>query len=459
MAEDAVIRSGDMLVYAMKDGHVVHVSDAKRGLECDCTCPVCGDRLIAKQGKERKWHFAHESGGECAAAPETALHRLAKDIFLEAKSMLVPELKAQFHSTIYTVVPRHCGRISNVAAESGHGDVRPDIDLILDGYPCFVEVFVTHAVDGEKLAKLKKFDAAVLEVDLSGVPRNIPRSVLQRMLLDSVKFSRWLYHPKREAFIREKQRERDEAARRREEAMQRRKAEERQREIAARTQLILGRMQADVDDIVIDVLTQMHNDRMERKRQEDLKRKREEWQRRLEAEAAWEERTGVSAIRPLEFDRPTPAEAFEYLAKEVDVFDHVMRFFDERKIARAAAEEYSAILGQMTDSDRLLSIHRCYRCGGTLINFPWIKGKDGRFLYVCSECGEVWMIEDNPRRGLDFVPVGMVLCPDCGSSMVCSQNGRSLEWHCEVNPDGHRNVRRRIQSDMVRPPAGNGACV
>lgn len=41
MAEDVDIRSGDMLVYAMKDGRVVHVSDVKHGLECGCICLVC----------------------------------------------------------------------------------------------------------------------------------------------------------------------------------------------------------------------------------------------------------------------------------------------------------------------------------------------------------------------------------------------------------------------------------
>lgn len=59
---------------------MIDIFDAKNGLKCECTCICCGDRLIARQGSIKEWHFAHESGADCAGGVESALHLAAKQI-------------------------------------------------------------------------------------------------------------------------------------------------------------------------------------------------------------------------------------------------------------------------------------------------------------------------------------------------------------------------------------------
>ena len=35
---------------ALKEGKLVYIDDVERGLKCGCTCPACGEALIARKG-------------------------------------------------------------------------------------------------------------------------------------------------------------------------------------------------------------------------------------------------------------------------------------------------------------------------------------------------------------------------------------------------------------------------
>ena len=45
------------------DGGMVYVDDVPNGLACNCICPHCKERLLARHGTERAHHFAHFSKG------------------------------------------------------------------------------------------------------------------------------------------------------------------------------------------------------------------------------------------------------------------------------------------------------------------------------------------------------------------------------------------------------------
>ena len=70
----------ELLTYAFSsNGNFVHIDQVANGLACDCFCPSCKERLIAKNGgMKRIHHFAHASGVDCDKAYETMLHQLAK---------------------------------------------------------------------------------------------------------------------------------------------------------------------------------------------------------------------------------------------------------------------------------------------------------------------------------------------------------------------------------------------
>ncbi len=49
-----------LLPYGQKNGHLIHISEVKRG-RTDLVCPYCQQTLIARKGKQLAHHFAHET--------------------------------------------------------------------------------------------------------------------------------------------------------------------------------------------------------------------------------------------------------------------------------------------------------------------------------------------------------------------------------------------------------------
>ena len=83
---------GDSLVYANDSaGALRHVDEVANGSACGCTCPACGQPLIARNGGSvRAHHFAHE-GGSCDWAAEAVVSLIIQDVVLDACSMCLPE--------------------------------------------------------------------------------------------------------------------------------------------------------------------------------------------------------------------------------------------------------------------------------------------------------------------------------------------------------------------------------
>ena len=69
-----------LLTYALNlIGNLVYIDEVDTGQLCNCYCPSCKEKLVAKNGgMKRVHHFAHASGVDCENAYETMLHQLAK---------------------------------------------------------------------------------------------------------------------------------------------------------------------------------------------------------------------------------------------------------------------------------------------------------------------------------------------------------------------------------------------
>ena len=42
------------MIYALQDNNLVHISDVPSGSQCNCFCPACGGKLIAKKGEIKR---------------------------------------------------------------------------------------------------------------------------------------------------------------------------------------------------------------------------------------------------------------------------------------------------------------------------------------------------------------------------------------------------------------------
>lgn len=198
-------------------GQIIDIKDASNGLGCNCLCSCCGDRLIAKQGEFKGWHFAHESGADCAGARESALHEAAKQIikqeqlvhigkydlitktvleldehlmFFEnqfghresCKEMLlnssVQELSKFTETNILQEISASielCSKehlsLVDIELEKRISDVGiiPDISCFFDNQPLLIEIVVTHQCDQSKIDKLKTLNIPVIEIYLTSL--------------------------------------------------------------------------------------------------------------------------------------------------------------------------------------------------------------------------------------------------------------------------------------------------
>lgn len=166
-----------------KDGKVVYIKDAKNGLACECFCPGCKHALIAKNGgTKREYHYAHLNAVECEHGYQSALHYMAKDLFLEMEYLVfVKDGKTVKH------------KIDSVELEYKLGSIIPDILITCDGKQFIIEIFVTHAVDDEKKEKIKSLRISAIEIDLSRFKNDlIDKETLKQELQNTDNFS-WVY--------------------------------------------------------------------------------------------------------------------------------------------------------------------------------------------------------------------------------------------------------------------------
>lgn len=193
---------------------MVTAVDVDKGLACNCTCVACDAPLIARQGQERIWHFAHHREANCPYATEAAIHWMAKQMISERGGLFVPhrELSKTVHgkhhvwSETLSVNVQEAGFQSimacsiekNIGGRSPElGCRRPDLVARLNGLPLAIEIYNTHAVDFEKSRWLEKNGFSVLEIDVSDLaplPTDAYKDVLEHRLFGTAQYSLWLAH-------------------------------------------------------------------------------------------------------------------------------------------------------------------------------------------------------------------------------------------------------------------------
>lgn len=148
---------------------VLHINEAERGSSCNCICPECGTKLVAKKGLINQHHFAHLNGKECKNATETVLHKLAKEIIGENSEIYLDE------NNIF--------KYDNSIFEKKYDSFIPDAIISNNSEKYFVEIIVTNEIDWEKEQKLKQTGIKALVIDLSLVERDIKKINLEKEVL------------------------------------------------------------------------------------------------------------------------------------------------------------------------------------------------------------------------------------------------------------------------------------
>ncbi len=186
------------LTYALdSSGKMVHISNVKRGLSCDCRCPKCNELLVAKLGHEggRQAHFAHHKGSNCYGSYMSALHKLAEQIIEGEKAVMAPAYKS---------IDKQKLSFEHVEVEQRveRKDLQPDIvGVTSNGLRWFIEIRNTHEVDEDKRAKLIESKITCLEIDV----RDQTLENLKSFLLESTESREWINNPIYDKKIRDEQ--------------------------------------------------------------------------------------------------------------------------------------------------------------------------------------------------------------------------------------------------------------
>lgn len=181
---------------------------AESGLACGCTCPGCGTQLVIRQGTKRR-HFAHYRCPASQSCVESAIHKAAIQVLLEAKQLRVPEKKMVasittkdgfFHSGEQIQADARSIRFENVAAEVNMaideiGLVRPDVVGYRNGRQLLVEMCFRHAVDDEKREKLRQLGFPVIEINLSDLDAEAGFDAVRLRVIDDLVNKEWLVYP------------------------------------------------------------------------------------------------------------------------------------------------------------------------------------------------------------------------------------------------------------------------
>lgn len=205
----------EVVKWGLLDERPVRIDEVPNGLACGCVCPVCKDKLVAKNGGRVREHcFAHyglmgrdSTGAEdcspCEHVNETALHLRAKAIIEDAEWLWIPPVKADvtpdeqlfFQEAGLNVNLTGWQEFKIVSATSEYRleDVVVDSFVETEEAPLFVEIYVSHKVDRLKYEKLREYGISTMEIDLSNVDHEISDARLREIVLGKSEQKQWVW--------------------------------------------------------------------------------------------------------------------------------------------------------------------------------------------------------------------------------------------------------------------------
>jgi competence protein CoiA len=187
-----------------KEGKVVSVDEVPRGLECRCNCSICGAPLMAKQGEQRIWHFAHATGNDCEGAAETALHLAAKQVLQQSMGLKIPKIvvegTAQLpdgrRASAQEVIPESWLDFETVLLEQNLASIRPDVIGQSGDNKFIVEIAVTHFVEEQKRTILESLGFPAVEVQVEpSLRESWTWDALEKIVVYGTEFKSWITFP------------------------------------------------------------------------------------------------------------------------------------------------------------------------------------------------------------------------------------------------------------------------
>lgn len=197
------------------DGVLVSPDEVPRGMACACICSGCKVDVIARQGPEREWHFAHAKGATCAQGYEISIHELAKQLLRLRKQLLLPALIVRINaidaygSDLLEQQSVFKGRVVTLdsckVGQSISG-VNVDVVGIRKNRTVLVEISVFHRLMPEKQQRIIETGLPSFQININQFKnRQATRALLENALFEDDSIRQWIYHPKQQETLIELQ--------------------------------------------------------------------------------------------------------------------------------------------------------------------------------------------------------------------------------------------------------------
>ena len=197
------------------DSHLVSPDEVLRGAACNCLCPGCDRPVIARQGTEREWHFAHAKGDACQQGYEVSVHEIAKQIIRQRCELLLPALDIEVSANDsyglrieerMHVLNAKTVRLDECKTSQKRDEVTADVAGRVADREILVEITVFHRLMPEKRDRLIATGISSLQIDLSEFKvSQATRAKIEVALFENAMNRHWLHHPRMEQARREAQ--------------------------------------------------------------------------------------------------------------------------------------------------------------------------------------------------------------------------------------------------------------
>lgn len=162
--------------YALLDGVITHVSQARPGQEFTCVNPECQALMVPKMGVQRKYHFAHRVDTDVnGCGGESWLHRAA---ILAIKRGFERAVATDSSYCIQAFCIRHLSKVWECDLPRVYDRITLEstavsgtrADILLEGAsskkvrPMVIEVIVTHSMTQDTIARYKQAGVVLTDI-------------------------------------------------------------------------------------------------------------------------------------------------------------------------------------------------------------------------------------------------------------------------------------------------------
>lgn len=210
--------------FGLKEGtdELLDVTQVAQGKPCNCVCPSCKTPLIAHQGEQLVWHFAHASRSvyskterQCAFSYFVSVRMMVRQIIGSNFVMALPAYEGKtyhqfpdgYRAVFFPVCAPQTITLANIQVEKVFDNSLVDIHGYVGGVDFSVYLVHPGREVPPELHQPKSDRCGIIAIALDKLPRCFNdgraagvtyKETLRRFLADDTASKLWIYHPRYE---------------------------------------------------------------------------------------------------------------------------------------------------------------------------------------------------------------------------------------------------------------------